>query len=222
MDEKLKWKIVNDLGRKNPKGPRGTLKPESQFRKVGNIKVATWGYQPEQIFALGFHNEIEVLRAFAPDSPPTSLRGRAFLKRKASLVWGRIYPVVNEIESQGIIGIYKITEYGSALKSFVRGYLWAECKETAQFVGETVFNGWKNEHAYIAVIPYCYGGPETLKKLNDGLVESIEKRIARKEKQVVEYQKYVEEKKKVVSILKQSSNNFYEASREAVFNSMEK
>ena len=104
LEENLKLKIVNDLARKKPKGPRGVSNPSSEFRKIGTQKVLTWGYEPEQIFSLGFHNQMDIIRYFSPTGPPSSLRSKSYLRRRASTIWERIAPVIGEIQNQGIVG----------------------------------------------------------------------------------------------------------------------
>ena len=153
--------IIDDLLKKHPSGPEG-LNPHYSYqsrycydrRRYCQTIVSSiphCGYSDLTLFSLNIHTKEAarsyIMKRFFPDHSSWSLgRSKATVTRRTRRLWQRLAQAVEDVQSRGSSGIYKIIN--ASRRDAGLGYIYASSLEEASIVMSTFFPELKKDNGY--------------------------------------------------------------------------
>jgi hypothetical protein len=199
-------KIIDDLLKKQPKGPgRETLtyveKREYCYdrRRYCNMQVPSveqFGYTDEEVFKLEFLSQSDVThyvrnRWFAGKSSWEIGRQKSTVTRRANRIWQRIERGVNRIRRGGADGVYKVRR-GGGYSSVPLGHLYAKNQEEATESAKLFFSYLVDDGRGVKVEFVKLGTVHEVHALNCETNEKANARIIGLEQEIAGYMKQIE------------------------------
>lgn len=202
-----KDKIIDDLARVRPKGPKGVKLTYdisehydydvNRYRKEYIPNVPNYGYTDDQLYSLGFESRQDVVdylreRDFEGQSNWNLGGKRATLTRRSNKVWEKISEPVRRIQQEGRPGIYKVTHPYATTRDL--GHLYAESTKEAQ-QNANLFYGYLlgQNHTQCRVRFVKMGGVEDLRSMNEKTQSTLENAIKAAHKRIESYQQELED-----------------------------
>ena len=216
MNKAGRDKIINDLLRKRPEGPTFITRRQMVY-KTANIydtladkyrdviiseNVPNFGYSNQVLFDLNLHSPAAT-RTYLSDlffqkDEYTLTKGQKIsLSRKHNRLWYRLKTPVREMLDSGGSGIYRVNKRWS---SGGVGHLCAPDKESAQQMAN-LFYGFLAEDGKLEVKYIRSGDISQLKGFNDSLIESKERDIERRKKEIARIHAQIEDNKRLISAI---------------------
>lgn len=232
-------KIIDDLLLRYPKGKTRKLKKDDyeldeSYNYERCVYVTTvettsrsesWGWSKEEFFDLNLHSHDAVERylkqRFYEDA--ITHRGgygskRATLTRQTRRIWDRISPGVKQVKSDGLEGVYKVSEAGYRSQSL--GHIFAPTKEKAANIAAVMFAHILNDDSR------RYGGSGINAELvsrknikgavsrNASFFKRIEAEVSDQQKRIINIEKEIERAQMKLATMMQLQDMLLEAAQE--------
>jgi len=213
-------KIVADLLRKRPNGPRRVTLVYDEIQKYDydrdyyrTVQVPndpSYGYGEDTLFQLGLHSHQQVTRYvldryFGGASTPESLGARkSTVTRRSNRIWERLKDPVSVVQREGGSGIYGIKR--SSYTTDVLAYVHALNKEEAQTLAD-MFIPNADGRPYLAVQFVEFGGSDKLRAHNDKIRAKTEKQVAQHKHTIDALQKKIDRAKSFAATLEILENH---------------